>query len=210
MPGKNLAEVGGKSLLRLAGESAWACTHTVISTDVHGDEMRRLARESRADLHPRRLEHATDEAGLEPVIDDVLSWWAEREQPEPAAIVLLQPTSPLRTAKHVAEALRLLEELRCDSVVSVTKLHSLHPIFHGRWVGNQEYITAAHGIGRPRSQDLDSLCYENGAVYAFTTKHWERTKNRMGGDMRCFAMHWSEAVEVDSMEDLEAVRRLCR
>ncbi len=238
VPGKNLAAVGGLTLVRRAVKSARPCDVVVVSTDDAG--VRRVAStvpawsdESPVSIHARKPEHVNAAAGLEDVIADVLAMidnvGAETHGIGIDAIVLLQPTSPFRTAAHVAEALRILRETGCDSVVSVTPLHSLHSVFNGRTRGYAKaprdtyegegvdravadplYIPKAQNVARPRSQDLADLVYENGAVYAFTRKHWNATRNRMGGDQRALVMHWSEAVEIDTQADLDAARRLAR
>ncbi len=220
VPGKNLAMVGGSTLLDRAIRAASACDQTVVSTDdlkILGD-----ARMSGVWMHPRLPAHATDSAQLEDVIDDVLASidrvGAETHGIGIDAIVLLQPTSPFRTAEHVAEALRILRETGCDSVVSVTQQHSLHPVFNGNIAARDKgphtrpadrYVPREKG-SRPASQSLGHLVYENGAIYAFTRRHWNATRNRMGGDMRALVMHWGEAVEIDTPEDLEAARRMAR
>jgi CMP-N-acetylneuraminic acid synthetase len=43
----------------------------------------------------------------------------------PDAVVLLQPTSPLRRPEHIRKAVELLKEGQCDSVVSVVEIPSL-------------------------------------------------------------------------------------
>lgn len=216
VPGKNLADVGGKSLLVRAIESAAPCTSVVVSSD--DGEIRTaaaerliagLGREHQTPwmAHVRSAAASSDAAQIEDTIAEVLA-----ELPcedclidEPDAIVLLQPTSPFRTAAHVAEALRVLRETGCDSVVSVTRLHSLDAAFHG-WTEDGRYRPIDARASRPRSQDLASLCYENGAVYAFTRKHWNATRNRMGGDMRALVMDEHDATEIDTPKHLEQAR----
>ena len=218
IPGKNLAEVGGVSLVRRAIDVGAACDVVIVSTDESATEAHALAYLAGGigAVHTRKPEHATDDAQLEPVIADVLAQVERIPEAPFDAIVLLQPTSPFRTAAHVAEALRILRETGCDSVVSVTRLHSLHPTFNGYVAEDGRYSLTSRGrrhvaeAGRPRSQSLDHLAYENGAVYAFTRAHWERTGSRMGGDMRALVMHWSEAVDIDEPADLDAARRLAR
>lgn len=214
VPGKNLADVGGKSLLVRAIESSRDCDTTAVSTDDQAarsvvEEYRRCGSDDVV-LHERKPEHATDTAQLEDVIADVLAQHGEGVD----AIVLLQPTSPFRTAAHVAEALRILETTGCDSVVSVTANARLHPSRHGMmWTGDdggRTYRTMGNPRARPRSQECSEYAEENGAVYAFTRKHWDARRNRMGGDMRALVMHWSEAVDVDEPADLEAARRMAR
>lgn len=219
IPGKNLAMVGGRSLVERALDAAWGadCAAVVSSDDAQIlDHARPQYAEERGVeyyMHRRLPEHATDDAQLEPVIDDVLASidrvGAETHGIGIDHIVLLQPTSPFRTAAHVAEALRILRETGCDSVVSVTRLHSLYPAFSGELMDGV-YYPRKPGMERVSSARLGHLVYENGAVYAFTRRHWNATRNRMGGDMRALVMHWSEAVEIDTPEDLEAARRLAR
>jgi CMP-N-acetylneuraminic acid synthetase len=201
IPGKNLADVGGVDLIGHALGSAASCAYVVVSTDDEAIATR--CRGGSASIHHRKPEHATDAAQLEPVIADVLAEYGEGV----TEVVLLQPTSPFRTAAHVREALRILRETGCDSVVSVTRLHSLHPAFSGE-VYDGVYYPRKPGAERWPSASLGHLVYENGAIYAFTREHWNLAGSRMGGDMRALVMHWSEAVEVDTPEDLEAARRL--
>jgi CMP-N,N'-diacetyllegionaminic acid synthase len=208
---KNLASIGDDCLLKLALDSALPCDAVVVSSD--DDEIRARAASGMAGrgpahcVHHRKPEHATDTANLEDVIADVVYAYGDGAD----AIVLLQPTSPFRTAAHVASALAILESSGCDSVVSVTRLHSLHPTFSGELYDGRYWPrkTSPDG-GRMPSASLQHLVYENGAIYAFTRKWWNGSRTRMGGDMRPLVMHWSEAVEVDTMEDLESARALAR
>jgi CMP-N-acetylneuraminic acid synthetase len=94
--------------------------------------------------------------------------------------------------------------------VSVTREHRVLPCFNGQVGPDGAYLRREHTSARPRTQDLADLVVENGAVYAFTRAHWERTGSRMGGDCRALVMHWAEAVDIDEPEDLEAARRLAR
>lgn len=202
IPRKNLERVGRHSLLERAVRAGIVCERVVVSTDDPDamDEAERLDVEYVA----RKPEHATDDAQLEPVIADVLAQFTGY-----GAIVLLQPTSPFRTSAHVVEALELLETTGCDSVVSVTRSHSHYPAFCGE-LYDGVYYPRKPNMERLTSSALEHLCHENGAIYAFTREHFERTGSRMGGDMRGLVMHWSDAVDIDTPEDLEAARRMAR
>ncbi len=215
IPGKNLCEVGGKSLVTRAVESASPCDVTIVSTD--SDEIAAVATSLGARRHWRSAQHATDTAELEAVINQIVG--DSDFEPEDFggydransrdAIVLLQPTSPFRTAEHVEHALSLLRRSEHGCVVSVTALHSLHPVFSGE-VFDGNYYPRNTTAARRRSSTLSHLVYENGAVYAFTLAHWMRHGKRLGNAATALLMHWSEAVEIDSPEDLEAARRLAR
>jgi CMP-N-acetylneuraminic acid synthetase len=219
IPGKNLQRVPADSGLTLLALAIRAAATDVVVVSSDDDEILGMARAGCAAfgptlVHRRKPEHATDDAQLEPVIADVLAQVERIPEAPFDAIVLLQPTSPFRTAAHVAQALRILRETGCDSVVSVTPNHRLHSSRRGHaWTadsGGLLYRPAGDPDVRPPSASCSSLVEENGAVYAFTRAHWERTGSRMGGDMRALVMHWAEAVDIDTPEDLEAARRLAR
>lgn len=121
IPGKNLAILGGRSLVGHAAELAHSLDwldQVVLSTD----DPEIAAEAGRWDLQvvdrPMRL--ATDEAS------NVLVWqhaWLESEGRTDSRYdlgVLLQPTSPLRTADDVTECVRLLLMEGRDAAITVS------------------------------------------------------------------------------------------
>lgn len=202
VPGKNLCDVGGRTLLDRALDSAAPCARVVVSSD--DDNTLTIAASRGAATH-KRYRNADDAAALEPVIDDVLL--DEQLDGYSLAIVLLQPTSPFRTHEHVAHALALLAASPHGCVVSVTHLHSLLPVFSGEVFDGSYYPRNTTGHRRP-SSSLGHLAYENGAIYAFTLDHWRRHGKRLDTAATALSMHWSEAVEIDTMSDLESARRM--
>ena len=206
IPRKNLATVGGVSLLvraiAVAGEFV-----PVVSTEDATIAATALAsrQEGRVVIHDRPPQLASDHAQIE----DALAHYLTRLDDKPEAIVILQPTSPFRTAAHVREALDLLARTGADSVVGVTVGHEPH--FAGRLkpVEYWRFASAFHLqpfrdplAERPRTQDLRPMGTENGAIYAFTYEHWKRTRNRMGGHMVALPMTRVEGWDIDTPEDL--------
>src|SRR5207245_2783189 len=77
----------------------------------------------------RPAELASNTALILPVIQHMLSWLSDREGYIPDLTVLLQPTSPLREARHIDEAIDLLVGSGADCVVSVTEVpHQYNPV----------------------------------------------------------------------------------
>lgn len=80
-------------------------------------------------------------------------------------IVLLQPTSPLRTSIHIDESIELLKEKNADAIVSVSEMeHS--PL----WSNTLDKSLSMQGflkeeILNKRSQDLEIFYRLNGAIY---------------------------------------------
>ena len=107
--GKNLALLGGKPLLRYTTDAArqsGCIDRVLLSTD--SEEIAAAGRAAGVEvpfLRPPEL--ASDHASMSDVLRHCLAW-LEGESAEPVeAIVLLQPTSPFRSSRHIDEAVAL-------------------------------------------------------------------------------------------------------
>jgi CMP-N-acetylneuraminic acid synthetase len=123
LPGKNLAILRGKPLLTYTCEAAKASqrlTRVILSTD--DEAIARVGKECGIEVpFMRPPELATDNAQSIDVVLHVLDALHKREGYRPSLVVLLQPTSPLRTGADIDAAIALLLERGADSLVSVTK-----------------------------------------------------------------------------------------
>ena len=121
VPRKNVRPLGGKPLLQWTVEAARASVHIdrlVLSTD--DDEIARLGRTIGIEVpFMRPSAAASDEATADAVIDHAL---ASLDEPFDY-LVLLQPTSPLRSATDIDGCLDLLAASDADSCVSVVPSH---------------------------------------------------------------------------------------
>jgi CMP-N,N'-diacetyllegionaminic acid synthase len=129
IPRKNLALVAGRPLLAYTARAALAAAsldRVILSTD--DDEIAEAGRALGLEapfLRPASL--AGDETGMAPVLRHALDWLAEHGAVA-AALVLLQPTSPLRGASHIDEAVALLLDSGAETVVSVVEVpHNFGP-----------------------------------------------------------------------------------
>ena len=169
-----------------------------VSTD--DDEIAQEAEWHGATVHRRHAIWARDTTTSEDAIAD---WWHALDlNAQPDVVVLLQPTSPLRERVHVDEAVQLLERTRADSVVSVV-VDPLHH-FAGRLRPREdgaEWMPFRPWDHRPRTQDLRHMGTENGAIFAWTRKHWRHVGRRDGGDCRAYVMRAIDSVDIDHEED---------
>lgn len=197
LPRKNLLEVGGKSLLQRAIESASTCDEVWVSTD--GDEIASIAARLGARVIMRPPHLATD---VSPTEACVMHWWRSLRS-RPDALVLLQPTSPLRTSAHVDGAIALLHSTGADSVCSVVR--NSHAAFAGRaypregWTQFRPFRPIDY---RPRTQDVRVVLEENGAVYVTRAAAWSETGNRMGGTVAAYVMDAVDSIDIDTESDL--------
>jgi CMP-N-acetylneuraminic acid synthetase len=173
IPGKNLKPLAGKPLLAYTIESAAksnAFDRVILSTD---DEA--IAEFGRAQgcevpfLRPAEL--AADDTPHLPVMQHAVTW-LEQDGYRADVVMILQPTSPLRRAEDIREALRLLDESGADSVLTVSDVAAhVHPMRmlrvddHGR----ASLFVSGEPVRRRlnRRQDLPPAYVMNGSIYAF-------------------------------------------
>lgn len=120
IPRKNLAILAGQPLIAYtirAARNAKLLNRVVVSTE--DEEIAGVAKSHGAEVILRPSELALDTTPTEPVLLDVLKTLESKEGYVPDAVVLLQPTSPLRSESHIDEAIKKLYDTEADAVVSV-------------------------------------------------------------------------------------------
>ncbi len=120
IPRKNIKPLGGRPLIAYSIDAARQAgapdSHIILSTD--DAEIADTARALGLEVPYTRPAHlATDTAGSREVILDAMDW-ADSRGIDYDCVVLLQPTSPFRTATDIHSALALYSP-EVDMVVSV-------------------------------------------------------------------------------------------
>lgn len=163
---KNILPLAGIPLIAWSINAAKASTHVdriVVSTD--SADIASLAAEYGAEvpfIRPTALSEDTSST-----FDVILHAIKTLNLADEDILLLLQPTSPLRTAAHIDGALSRLSEREADGVVSVT------PCSHSPlWSNTLPEDGSMRDFIRPeirgkRSQDLPQYYRLNGAIYAF-------------------------------------------
>jgi CMP-N-acetylneuraminic acid synthetase len=211
IPDKNIRPLAGRTLLeyaaRVAVESG-AIDRIVLSTDSDriAEEGRRVGLEVPF-MRPAAL--AGDDTPMLPVIEHAVDFVAQHGW-EPEIVVLLQPTSPLRTAAHIQTAIRELRNSRADSVVTVLELpRHLSPDYVMRVEEGRLVPFLPDGMRVTRRQDARLAFVRDGTVYAFWTKTLRNTRSIYGDVCRPLIIPAGESITIDSPDDWrEAERRI--
>ncbi|RLQ97142.1 acylneuraminate cytidylyltransferase family protein [Falsibacillus albus] len=165
--GKNLLSLNGKPLIAYTIESAIRADifdQIIVTTD--SVDIRRTANQYGAStpfLRPERL--ATDTAStIEVVQHAVDEYFSGAQHPfEKICVILLQPTSPLRTSDHIKEAFSLYIENKGVPVLSVCEAYT-HPLLLMKVENNRIMKYSPHSSIN-RRQDFPPLYQLNGAIY---------------------------------------------
>jgi N-acylneuraminate cytidylyltransferase len=166
LPGKNIKELAGKPLIQWTMEAAKnsaLLTEVIVSTD--DEKIVELAKEIDVNVPFVRPEHlAQDKSSSIDVIKHAIDF-LEKQGKTFDFIMLLQPTSPLRTSLHIDEAIHLLNDKSADAVISVCPTeHS--PLWSNTLddSGKMDSFISPE-IKNTRSQDLPIHYRLNGALY---------------------------------------------
>ena len=209
LPEKNVLNLCGKPLFVwsvLAGLNCPQITRIIVSTD--SAEYQRIAITSGADcpwLRDPKL--ASDEASSADVVEDILDRLGE-EIKQYRGIVLLQPTSPLRSAKDITNAIALFEVSNAPAVVSVSETEC-PPAWMGQLPNNllmDEFVMEK--FSGLRSQELGRWYRLNGAIYVigieeFRSEHGFKPKGTLA-----YVMPRERSVDVDTAFDFKLVEFL--
>jgi CMP-N,N'-diacetyllegionaminic acid synthase len=209
IPDKNIRPLAGRSLLEYAVRAASGVVdRTVLSTDSE-----RIAAEGRRAglevpfLRPADL--ARDDTPMLPVIEHAVDA-LEQQGWSPEIIVLLQPTSPLRTPDHIRRAVEQLRESGADSVVTVVELpRHLSPDYVMRIEDGRLVPFLPEGVRVTRRQDARPAVVRDGTVYAFWRRTLRNTGSIYGTNCQPLVVPARESITIDTPEDWdEAERRL--
>ncbi len=210
IPRKNMQTIGGVTLTRLAVEAGAGSKldQVILSTDDR--EIRDEANGTRVKSIRRPDGLATDSATALDVILHALNavedWGGEPYD----AVMMLQPTTPFRNARHINKALELLKSSEAlDSVISVTPVTGGHPA-RMKFVSDEGILIdppfAEAEENLPR-QLLPKYHIRNGAVYLSRTRSLRRNSLK-GNRSAALIMTEEESVNIDTPFDLALARFL--
>lgn len=201
---KNLLELGGKPLICWTIESAVNAnfnSRIIVSSD--DDEILKCAKKyEHVGVIPykRNSDLATDESTTIEVIIDVIK--SERESGRvPSVVILLQPTSPLRTSQDIIAAMGVFKKYGYkDTVVSVSEVD--HP---SAWIGKLDKDSVLHGIdfSGKRSQEHIKEFRLNGSIYIFLASVLKNKNNIYTDTVRASVIPRSRSVDIDEAIDFK-------
>lgn len=200
---KNIRYLSGKPLMAYTIETALKCKYidkVMVSTD--SDVYADIAREYGAEVPFLRSEkNSTDIAPTMDVLLEVLEEYKKRGF-EFENIIVLQPTSPLRTCQNLNEAFQLFYEKEADSVVSVCECeHS--PLLSNTLSDDRNMFGFIPRENNRRRQDLEKYYRLNGAIYISKSSVLKQIQSFYGTKSYAYIMSRLESIDIDTRLDFE-------
>lgn len=200
VPGKNIKNLGGKPLIQHAVDCAFnslKVTTVVVTSDsdaildkIIGDKIIKIKR-------PDDL--AQDNSNVVTAVEHVLIGQADYD-----VIVLLQPTSPLRTSVQLDELLSKFEENSfLDGVISVVPMNDIHPARMYNLDDENQMHSYLQGGETLRRQDIKPVYYRNGCFYAVRKEAFLKEKTFMVKNKKAYIMDLNWLVNIDEPRDFK-------
>lgn len=206
VPRKNVRTVADQPLIAYSIRTALASsllTRFVTSTD--DDEIADVALRFGSPVLRRPPELGTDDTPVAAVMLHALEH-AERDAGEHfETVVLLQPTSPVRTGSDVDAVITLLQnDAEADCVISVCPMDDVHParMYHLGDAGRLDPIWPEWES--EQRQHLPLVYYRNGALYAVRRDVLIRHRAVIAGSKLAYVMPRAELANIDDERDLMA------
>ncbi|GIM45491.1 hypothetical protein DNHGIG_10400 [Collibacillus ludicampi] len=203
LPNKNILPLAGKPLIAYsieAGLEAKSITRVLVTTD--SPEIAKVAESFGAEVpFLRPAELAKDDTPTMPVLQHALEVLKKKEGFQPDLVVLLQPTSPLRTKEDIDGAVNVLYRLDADLVTSVCRVKH-HPYWMLK-VENERATPFFPNGFVSRRQELPNVFALNGAVYVYKKEQVTQPKPTDQIRQGVWIMDVDRSIDIDTWFDFK-------
>tara|TARA_Y100001970_G_C14257725_1_gene876794 strand:- start:6952 stop:7656 length:705 start_codon:yes stop_codon:yes gene_type:complete len=197
LPGKNTMLIGKKSLLEIAIDSANKSKYlnrVILSTESkkYINFVKNLNVEVPF-IRPCNL--ADDNSSTWDVVRHAVDFLIKQEKWQTDIVVILQPNTPFRTAKHIDKAIKLILD-GADSAMSIREVD-----YPPEWMyrinknGNLEKLLTEESISR--TQDSKQTYQPNGLVYALKAKNLRNKIPMPNTSTKYFLMTFNDSINID-------------
>lgn len=206
LPRKNILNLAGKPLIAWSIEAARNSNNiseVVVTTD--SLEIKKIAEDFGASVPFIRPEYlSNDTASSFDVVKHCIEYYQTQLNKTFDYIILIQPTSPLRTSSDIDSSIELLIEKNADAIVSLCETE--HSPLWANTIDNT--LSLDHflqdDVKTKRSQDLPIYYRINGAIYICRTTELLKQKTFFL-EKKCFAylMNKEKSVDIDTLIDFK-------
>jgi len=204
LPGKNIRPLLGKPLIAWTIQQALASKYldkVIVSTEDEG--IAEISKQYSAKvpfMRPKEL--ATDEAGGIDVVLHTIRWMEENGKSYDF-LMLLQPTSPLRTSEDIDNAIELLFSKKAQTVISVCEVNH-HPYCSNTLPEDgcmKDFIEPE--VMNKNRQELPVFYRLNGAIYLAYWDYLKSQRSFFGKETFAYIMPKERSIDIDNEMDLK-------
>ena len=203
IPNKNIMKFEDKSLVNYSLDSA--SESKLVDEIILTSDSEKILNYSvgyvNITSHKRSKSLSSDKS---PVIDTIKQLISLKGFDDNDLIILLQPTSPLRSGDQIDRAIKLfLENKNAKSLISVVQMDDIHPSRMYNLDNETNLMTSfSKDFSEKRRQDIPPVYYRNGSIYISHVKTLIKFNSFMKEPIIGFKMpnkHW---LNIDDERDL--------
>jgi len=216
IPDKNVKPLLNRPLVwwTISEAQKAAVDRVIVSTD--SERYRSILEQYGADLFPfiRPEKLAKDKTPSSDVIIHALDWMEKNEGTKYDTVVLLEPTSPMRTAEQINEGLeRLRNAPKAKALVSVTEQPNYNPLI--AFETTKDGLIVPFGGGQefpdhPRRQALRPAYFMSGDLYISNVQTYRQKRCFDHDKTIAYILPKYHAYEVDDPADLVVIEALMK
>ena len=209
VPRKNIKKIAGKPLIAYTIESAVKSRHinkVIVSTE--DQEIAQISENYGAEVIERPEKLALDNSSTIDAIFHALNYLKMNDY-IPDIVVLLQPTSPLRTTKDIDESIELFCKKDCESVISVCEFeHS--PYWSLKIENNYLKPTFGEEYFKMRRQDLPASFLPNGAIFISNPQNLINYEGFYCKEIMPYLMSPESSIDIDTEMDFKIAETILK
>ena len=206
VPLNNIPLIGHTIKVALEVASLVNGVHAIVSTD--DEDIKQLSIELGIDAPFLRPEKFSDDfsSSIEYVNHAIKFFSSKGSCPE--NVIILQPTSPLRTTQDVLSAIELFSTCDGSSLISAYEDNTINEKIMYTLRGRLGIpLSLSHNAGS-RRQDDSAVLIRNGAIYITNVHYLKDNGHLVSEEPIIFVMPKSRSINIDTPEDLMMAKKL--
>ena len=200
---KNIKLINKKPLIEYTINSAInskLIDRVVVSTN--DKKIIRLCKEKKIKFIIRPENLSNDKSNTLESIKHALKYLDRKEDYHPDAIITLQPTSPLRTTKHINDAIRLFKsDKKADSLVSCESIPNKFYPFSSFLITKDNFIKKIFKKKEIYIRQNKVNCYSRNGAAIYITRRNKINNYIVGGRILAFRMDKISSIDIDDYVD---------
>jgi len=196
---KNILPLNGKPLISYTIQAAKESKldDIYVSSDI--DLVEKICKDQNIKFvrRPENLAHDNS------IMHDTIIDFVNNNKIDFDALMILQPTSPLRDSNDINKSIKIFNKYKSDSLVSVCKTPHNFSI-EKQMVYQNGYLKG--GLNLSNKQNVKESYARNGAIYI--TKKNKIYDYLVGGKILMYEMSYYKSIDIECQEDLDMVNLL--
>jgi len=195
---KNLKKINGNSLIKITIKQAIKSRifkKIYLSSD--SNKILNEGKKSKINYIKREKKFANDKTKMESTLYNFLI----KKKIKKNYIIILKPTSPLRTTKTIKKFVNYCIKKKLKKCLTVSIMQDQISLY-------KKYFIPLHNYGIRRSQNRRKYIYENSLLYFLDVKNFLKTKTIYTKKWPYFVTNRYESLDINDIDDYNFLKKL--